>query len=213
LTYTSVGAFLAMLLPRGLATMFNVQPELGFNVSPAITPGFRVGLPEDLPGFRIDKNGSVRRMFGGSSNVPAFDYDPYGNARLTTSLPTGFSYPGNASSGHYLLAFDPVGSRWSSRDTFGENTDVTKTVYPYVGGNPASQAYPTGQSAAEKPSTSQNTPGSTSHMFAGSDRDAAWEKCHPRCVAQTVGKDLPDSFGSYRKCMRACMNSYGFFGY
>jgi hypothetical protein len=108
--------------------MFNVQPELGFNVSPAITPGFRVGLPEDLPGFRIDKNGSVRRMFGGSSNVPAFDYDPYGNTRLTTSLPTGFSYPGNASSGHYLLAFDPVGSRWSSRDTFGENTDVTKSV-------------------------------------------------------------------------------------
>jgi RHS repeat-associated protein len=152
-------------------------------------------------------------MLGGNSNVPAFDYDPYGTGRLTTSLPTGFGYPGNASSGHYLRAFDPVGSRWPSRDPFGENTYVAKTLYPYVGGNPVSQTDRTWQSAVEKPSTFQNNPGSTPQMFAGSDRDAAWAKCHPRCVAQTVGKGLPDSFGSYRNCMRACMNSYGFFDY
>jgi len=66
---------LPSLLPRGLATMFNVQPELGFNVSPAITPGFRVGLPEDLPGFRINQDGSVRRV--SSSNAPAYGFNPY----------------------------------------------------------------------------------------------------------------------------------------
>lgn len=60
--------------------MFNVQPELGFNVSPAITPGFRVGLPEDLPGFSIDQNGSVRRAFAGNSNGPGFSYGSYGNS-------------------------------------------------------------------------------------------------------------------------------------
>jgi hypothetical protein len=30
--------------------MFNVSPDTGL-------PGFRVDLPEDQPGFRIDKNG------------------------------------------------------------------------------------------------------------------------------------------------------------
>jgi len=189
-----------------IGIMFNFVPQTDL-------PGFRVGLPEDLPGFRINQDGSVRRMSGGSSNVPAFDYDPYDNARLTTSLPTDFGYPSNAGSGLYLRAFGPVGSGWSSRYPFGENTDVAKTLYPYVGGNPVSRADSTGQSAVEKPSTSQNAPGSTSQMAAGSDRDAAWEKCHPRCVAQTIGKGLPDSFGSYRNCMRACMNSYGIFDF
>jgi hypothetical protein len=30
-------------------------------------PGFRVGLPEDVPGFNIDNNGLPRRGFVGSS--------------------------------------------------------------------------------------------------------------------------------------------------
>ena len=75
--------------------MFNFVPQTDL-------PGFRVGLPEDLPGFRIDQDGSVRRRPGSSFNVPAFGYDPYGNARLTTSLPSDFGYPGTAGGGLYL---------------------------------------------------------------------------------------------------------------
>jgi RHS repeat-associated protein len=188
-----------------IGIMFNFVPQTDL-------PGFRVGLPEDPPGFRIDQNGSVRRMLGGSPSAPAVDYDPYGNARLTTLLPTDLGYPGNAGSGLHLRAFDPIGSRWPSRDPFGENT-VAKTFYPYVRWNPVSQPDPTGQSAVEQPSTSQNNLGSTSQMFAANGSDAAWEKCHAICVPQTIGRRLPDALGSYRKCMRACLISQGVFDY
>jgi hypothetical protein len=63
-----------------MATMFNVQPKFGFNVSPPTTPGFRVGLSEDLPGFSVDQNGSVRLAFAGNSNGPGFSYGSYGNS-------------------------------------------------------------------------------------------------------------------------------------
>jgi len=55
--------------------MFNVQPELGFNVSPAITPGFRVGLPEDRTATSIDTNEPMIRA--GSSNATAYAFNPY----------------------------------------------------------------------------------------------------------------------------------------
>src|SRR5260370_26977686 len=77
---------LPSLLPRGLETMYNAQPELGFNVSPAITPGFRVGLPEDLPGFRINQDGSVRRV--SSSNAPAYGFNPYALNLSVAASPT-----------------------------------------------------------------------------------------------------------------------------
>ena len=47
--------------------MFNVQPELAFNVSPAVTPGFRVGLPEDRTASSIDTIEPMSRA--GSSNA------------------------------------------------------------------------------------------------------------------------------------------------
>jgi hypothetical protein len=55
--------------------MFNVQPELGFNVSPAITPGFRVGLPEYRTATSIDTNEPMIRA--GSSNATAYAFNPY----------------------------------------------------------------------------------------------------------------------------------------
>ena len=55
--------------------MFNVQPELGFNVSPAVTPGFRVGLPEDRTASSIDTIEPMSRA--GSSNATAYAFNPY----------------------------------------------------------------------------------------------------------------------------------------
>jgi hypothetical protein len=55
-----------------IGIMFNFVPQTG-------VPGFRVGLA-DLPGFRIDQNGSVRRAFAGNSSRPGFSYGSYGNS-------------------------------------------------------------------------------------------------------------------------------------
>ena len=41
--------------------MFNFTPRTD-------VPGFRVGLPDDVPGFNIDNNGLPRRGFARSSN-------------------------------------------------------------------------------------------------------------------------------------------------
>ncbi len=38
-----------------------------FNFRPTALPGFRVGLPDDVPGFNIDSNGLPRRELGDSS--------------------------------------------------------------------------------------------------------------------------------------------------
>jgi hypothetical protein len=46
-----------------------------------------------------------------------------------------------------------------------------------------------------------------SQIWEANDPDTAWAKCHARCVEQTVGRGLPDSFTAYRRCMRASLNS------
>jgi RHS repeat-associated protein len=177
------------------------------------------GTPAQTLYYGVDQVGSVRRVFASTSSAPAYGYDAYGVPLQATAPLTDFIYGGlfyNADSGLYLAKYrpyDPLAGRWLSRDPFGEDTDTAKNLYPYVGGNPVSRVDPTGQSAVEEPSTSQNDSSSIPQMCAGNDRDAAWAKCHASCAAQTVGRGLPDAFGAYRKCMRACMNSQGFFDY
>jgi hypothetical protein len=63
--------------------MFNFVPQTG-------VPGFRVGLPENLPGFRINQDDSVRRV--NSADAPAYGLSPYaldsGVAAAPTAPPT-----------------------------------------------------------------------------------------------------------------------------
>jgi hypothetical protein len=55
--------------------MFKSLSDIGFNVRPDTgVPGFRVGLPEDPPGFAINNDGSIRRA--GTSNTPVYGFDP-----------------------------------------------------------------------------------------------------------------------------------------
>lgn len=56
--------------------------------SDTAVPGFRVGLPDELPGFSIDENGSVRRPLLVAPGAAAFG-DPYGNV-LQAMAPTAF---------------------------------------------------------------------------------------------------------------------------
>ena len=52
--------------------MFNVLPDTRW-------PGFRVGLPEDQPGFRVSDDGSVRTGFAADPSLVSFGgHDPYG---------------------------------------------------------------------------------------------------------------------------------------
>ena len=61
--------------------------------SDTAVPGFRVGLPDELPGFSIDENGSARRPLPTAPAATAFGYDPYGNV-LQTMAPTAFGPAG-----------------------------------------------------------------------------------------------------------------------
>jgi len=56
--------------------------------SDTAVPGFRVGLPDELPSFSIDENGSVRRPLLVAPGAAAFG-DPYGNV-LQAMAPTAF---------------------------------------------------------------------------------------------------------------------------
>ncbi len=84
--------------------MFNFIPNTDI-------PGFRVNFPEDQPGFRIDKDGSVRRPFR-SVPAPPSNYDPYANALPMRALFTDFGYPSSAAlyPAQYPF-FDPTGGR------------------------------------------------------------------------------------------------------
>jgi hypothetical protein len=62
-------------------TMFNFPSNGGL-------PGFRVGRPDDVPGFNMNQDGSVGRFAGGPSNAPG------DNALQTTALRTGFGSAG-----------------------------------------------------------------------------------------------------------------------
>jgi RHS repeat-associated protein len=95
-----------------------------------------------------DHLGSVRDLTDSKSGAvkESFDYDPYGN--LTAGNGAGessaFRYAGmmyHATSGLYLSAYrayDPIGSRWLSRDPIAEAGGVN--LYAYVFGNPVNYA-------------------------------------------------------------------------
>ncbi|MET4391013.1 RHS repeat-associated protein [Bradyrhizobium sp. F1.4.3] len=73
-----------------------------------------------------DQIGSTRRVFASTTSAPAYGYDPYGRALQATAPLTDFNYAGmfyDADSGLYLTwyrAYDPIATRWLSRDPLGE---------------------------------------------------------------------------------------------
>lgn len=80
---------------------------------------------------------------------------------------------------------------------------------PYLSGGLANLILQGGQYLTEQ-NSDWNHPSPT---WSADGPDTAWAKCHARCVEQTVGRGLPDSFTAYRRCMRACLNSMGIFDY
>jgi len=94
--------------------------------------------------YAPDRIGSVRRVFA-SSQAPAYDYDPYGNALQATAALTDYGYAGlfyNVDSGLYLAtyrSYDPASGRWSSRDPIGEQGDPDGNLFAYSGGDPVNR--------------------------------------------------------------------------
>ena len=66
-------------------------------------PGFRVGLPEDAPGFNINQDGSAA---GSSGDAPPPDSSPYGNA-LQSALATNLGQGPDGSQSTSNMLFDP----------------------------------------------------------------------------------------------------------
>jgi RHS repeat-associated protein len=108
------------------------------------------GSPGQPYYYGVDQLGSVRRVVASTSNAPAYDYDPYGNALTTTASLTDLGYAGmfyNAESELYLTqfrAYDAAIGRWLSRDPMGEQADLGGNLYPYVDGNPVYNVDPWG---------------------------------------------------------------------
>jgi RHS repeat-associated protein len=102
------------------------------------------GAPAQSYYYGSDQIGSVRRVFVSATSAPAYSYDPYGNALQATAPVTDLNYAGmlyNSDSGLYLTqyrVYDPVASRWLSRDPLGENSDSAANLYAYVRANPVS---------------------------------------------------------------------------
>ena len=118
--------------------MFNFRPPTGL-------PGFRVGVAEEEPGFRIGTDGSVDPALPGASNAAVLGYDPYGNA-LQIAAPTAFNPVDmfyNAGGSLYpppYRPYDPVAGRQPSQDPLPGQPDRAAKLYADVGGNPFSSS-------------------------------------------------------------------------
>lgn len=144
---------------------------------------FNVRDAKFVPGFRVKDP---------RDDVPGFRVGPDESAgRSATDFPSYGS-------------LDSDRNRWFS-DYLRDANDRFATN-PYLSGDLASQIGQARQYLNDWNSERWSYP---FQMLAANDPDSAWGRCHTRCVGQTVGRGLPDSFGAYRRCMRACLNSKG----
>jgi hypothetical protein len=113
--------------------MFNFRPNTGLL-------GFRVGMEEEVPGFRINADGSVGPTLPGASNAAVLANDPSDNAlqiAAPAAFPVGMFY--NASSDLHsppYRPYDPVAGRQPSQDPLPEQPDRSAKLYADVGGSP-----------------------------------------------------------------------------
>ena len=150
-------------------------------------PGFRVKSHQELPGFNIGENGQPRR------EVPGFNVDENDIARRESA---------------WLGAMRPPFATLHSLTSPPAST-FTPTVNPYF---PALGAGPFAEMHSER---AQSADGSLGSIFpVADDRDAAWAKCHARCVPLTVGRGYGSGApGRYRRCMRDRLAQSGHIDY
>src|SRR5216684_3188467 len=92
-------------------------------------PGFRVGVRDDVPGFSIDENGSVRRPLPAAPSAAV--------TAPTIFSPAGLSYQGN--SGLFptpYQAYVPVSGGSLSQDPLRQAVDGAANPYANSGGLP-----------------------------------------------------------------------------
>jgi hypothetical protein len=138
-------------------------------------PGFRVGLPDDEPGFNLPNDGSTPPVLPGAPDIPTVDDNyPFGatsfsfrvpqasgpnpvallDAPETTALPAGFDSAGmfrNADSGLFPTtygAYVPFAGGPSPQDPVRASTERTANFYTGVGGTPFSFADSQGRSTS-----------------------------------------------------------------
>jgi hypothetical protein len=104
--------------------MFNVVPR-------ADVPGFRVGLADAVPGFRVDDNipRSSRGVQPDPDGISPFGYGPYGGEQRTLVAPsmiTPTALFGNPVGGLLPLHFDQRGlmAARGSQDLSGEQSSM-----------------------------------------------------------------------------------------
>jgi hypothetical protein len=162
--------------------MFNFRPETDL-------PGFRVNFREDQPGFRIEKDGSVRRSFGSAAApTPTSNFDPYTNALPTRALFTNFGYPSSAAlyPTQYRF-FDPTGSRLLSRDPILEQSGPVGSTTPDLLTNLPRFAT----------ATTVSDPGQSQYQ-------RCFDQCYPLLERpQPRGND--SNKWDFHKCMSRCM--------
>jgi len=114
--------------------MVNVLPDIRW-------PGFRVGLPEDQPGFRISDDGSVRTGFAADPSLVSFGgHDPYGNP-ASAADPGSLGTPDASDGGVYPAtdrAGDPIVGRPPSQDPARWTSNPAASRYVNASGNPSS---------------------------------------------------------------------------
>jgi hypothetical protein len=150
-------------------------------------PGFSVKAHDELPGFNISENGKPRRA------APGFNVDENDIAMPRRDWFGAMRFPS-------MIADVPTSPQTSI------SSPLVNPYYPTLGTAPY---------AAVHSEHAQSADGSLGNIFpVADDRDAAWAKCHARCVPLTVGRGYGSGApGRYRRCMRDCLAQHGHFDY
>jgi hypothetical protein len=132
--------------------------------------GFRVGLPDDLPGFSIDENGLPRRPLPSAASSIPFGYDPYSDVLQitapTVSRPAGpFYQPSNGTSPMRYTGYIPVSGDSPSQDPLRQAVD--RAQVPMSGGLPNDPLRQAVDRAANLYTNPNRAPGSIPTSDAG----------------------------------------------
>jgi RHS repeat-associated protein len=103
-----------------------------------------------------DHVGSVTELVSNTGAIASeYSYDPYGNQTIVSGSASDIGYAGyfyhTVSGLEFALyrAYDPTHARWLNRDPIGEAGGLN--LYAYVGGNPITDADPSGLCSPQQP--------------------------------------------------------------